>query len=60
MLVLSLFVVCFDAAAVLGISPDELALDPLMFRDILRATVVAAIWIPYMRVSKRVKATFVL
>lgn len=39
--------------------PDEPMLDPDTTKEIARALVSAAIWVPYMIVSKRVRNTFI-
>ena len=56
-----LFSLCFQvwgAWVVKLVLPDE-PLDPETVRAISRSLISCFIWIPYMRVSKRVKATFV-
>lgn len=48
-----------DAYAFLLVAPDEPVFDPATSLELMRAVIPALIWVPYMRVSKRVRATFV-
>ena len=57
--VFSLLFIIADAFAILAILPDETVFDPDTSAEALRAAILVVIWVPYMRVSKRVKATFV-
>jgi len=59
MLVFTLSFIVADALAVKHLLSDEPLLDPDMTREFSRALVATCIWVPYMLMPKRVKATFV-
>jgi hypothetical protein len=57
--VFSLFFIVADAFAVKPVLPSEPIFDPDTVKELMRAVIMVVIWVPYMLVSKRVKATFV-
>jgi len=50
--------IIIDAAAVKVLLPDEPMFDPATTKELARHGVATAIWVPYMLLSKRVKATY--
>jgi hypothetical protein len=48
-----------DAFAVKSVLPNEPVFDPETTKEFSRSLIATLIWVPYMLISKRVKATFV-
>jgi len=55
----SLIFIPLDAWIVTKVFPGESMFDPETTKEFMRSLIVGVIWVPYMLVSKRVKATFV-
>jgi hypothetical protein len=58
LLIASLIGTLADIAIAVGVF--DIPLEPSDFRDVARALIGVAIWVPYMEISKRVKNTFVV
>ena len=56
---LSIVFIPLDAWIVTKVLPSEPMFDPETTKEFMRSLVAGIIWIPYMLISKRVKATFV-
>jgi len=57
--VFSLLFVVADAFAVKLVLPNEPAFDPDTIQELMRSVTMVVVWVPYVLVSKRVKATFI-
>ncbi|WP_346837976.1 DUF2569 domain-containing protein [Microbulbifer sp. SAOS-129_SWC] len=57
--VCSLTSIVADAYAIKLVLPNEPVFDPDTVKELMRSSVMVFIWVPYMLLSKRVKATFV-
>jgi hypothetical protein len=58
-LIFSIAFIIIDAFALTLVLPDEPVFDPETMKEISRSLISSVIWIPYMLISKRVKATFI-
>ena len=57
--VFSLVFIVADAFAIKLVLPSEPVFDPDTIKELMRSVIMVTIWVPYMLVSKRVKATFI-
>lgn len=58
-LLFTLVFLLVDAFSIKLVLPNEPVFDPDTSKNIIRSVVVTLIWVPYIFMSKRVKATFV-
>ena len=58
LMLISLVFIPFDAYFVSFVLPDEPMFDPETTKEFVRTLLAAAVWIPYMFMSRRVKNTF--
>jgi hypothetical protein len=59
LVVFSLAFIIADAYAVKLVLPSEPVFDPDIIKELMRSLFVVVVWVPYMLISKRVKATFI-
>jgi hypothetical protein len=57
--VFSLIFIVADAFAIKLVLPNEPVFDPDTIKELMRSVIMVVVWVPYMLVSKRVKATFI-
>lgn len=55
----TLIFILIDALAIKSVLPDQPTFDAETAKELGRSLIATAIWVPYMLISKRVKATFV-
>ena len=55
----SLAFILLDAVLIKVVLPNEPIFDPDTIKEVARSGMVVLVWVPYMMLSKRVKATFV-
>jgi len=58
-IVFSLIFIPLDAVIVSSIFPEVQAFDPETLKELAKTVIVGIVWVPYMLISKRVKATFI-
>jgi hypothetical protein len=57
--VFSLIFIIADAFSIKLVMPSEPVFDPDTIQELIRSLYMVVVWVPYMLISKRVKATFV-
>ena len=55
----SLLFIVADAFAIKLVLPNEPLFDPDTSKELMRSIIMVVVWVPYVLVSKRVKATFI-
>jgi len=59
LVVFSLAFIIADAFAIKLVLPSEPVFDPDTIKELMRSLFMVVVWVPYMLISKRVKATFI-
>ena len=59
LMIFSLAFILADAMSIKIVLPNEPAFDPETMNELFRQLTAVLIWVPYMFISKRVKATFI-
>ena len=58
-LLINIVFIPLDASLIKVVMPEEEIFDPDTLNTLIRSIICGIVWVPYMLVSKRVKATFI-